>query len=385
MRGSEEKQGAMLALISPSSIVPTDHPLRAIKLRADAALREMSPVFDRMYAAGGRPSVPPETLLKALLLMALYSIKSERQLCEQLRYNFLFRWFLDLDMVSPPFDPTTFSKNRVRMQEHDVCGLFFRQVVEQARAEGLMSQEHFSVDGSLIEAWASMKSFVPKEEAAKEKEDEDDEPPADSDNSGGKGGKSRIRKKKGRNPWMNFRGTKRSNDTHTSTTDPEARLMRKGKGQPAMLAYSVHALMENRNGLLADFRIGLATGTAERAVAIDMLASLPGSHQVTCGADRNYDTEGFVSAARALGVTPHVVQNKKNRRSAIDERTTRHIGYKLSLKARMFIETVFGWAKATGRLDKCRFIGMLRNGMYGHVVGSAFNLLRICKLRPVSA
>jgi transposase len=378
MRGAEEKQGSMFAVVSPSSIVPADHPLRQIKVRADAALKEMSPLFDTMYAATGRGSVPPETLLKGQLLIALYSVPSERQLCEQLQYNFLFRWFLDMDMTSPPFDATTFGKNRERLLAHEACQVFFAKVVEQAKAEGLLSREHFSVDGSLIEAWASMKSFVPKDGS-------DDEPrtPKGGGN-GGKGGKSRIKKKrKDRNAWKDFSGKSRSNETHASTTDPEARLARKGNGQESRLCFSLHALMENRHGLLRDFRIELATGTAERDVAAEMLWALPGSHRVTVGGDKGYDTKDFVATCKEIGATPHVAQNQHARRSsAIDERTTRHAGYAASLRARMFIESIFGWAKTKGGIRRTRFKGRARTQMYAHIVGAAYNLLRMSKLAP---
>jgi len=374
MRGPEEKQGSMFAVVSPSSIVPVDHPLRQIKVRADAALKEMSPLFDAMYAATGRASIPPESLLKAQLLIALYSVPSERQLCEQLQYNFLFRWFLDMDMTSPPFDATTFGKNRERLLAHETCKVFFAKVVDQAKAEGLLSREHFSVDGSLIEAWASMKSFVPKDGS-------DSEPRAPK---GGKGGKSRIKKRKrGRNAWKDFSGQSRSNDTHASTTDPEARLARKGNGQEARLSFSLHALMENRNGLLRDFRIEHATGTAERDVAGDMLRSLPGSYRVTVGADKGYDTQDFVAECKEIGATPHVARNEHARRSsAIGKRTTRHAGYALSQRARMFIESIFGWAKTKGGLRRTRYKGRARTQMYAHIVGAAYNLLRMSKLAP---
>jgi transposase len=373
MRGEEEKQSTMFAVVSPSSIVPDDHPLRQIKERADAALKEMSALFDEMYAAAGRASIPPETLLKSQLLIALYSVPSERQLCEQLRYNFLFRWFLDMDMTSPPFDATTFGKNRERLLKHEACKVFFTKVVDQAQAAGLLSREHFSVDGSLIEAWASMKSFVPKDGS-------DDGPKG----TGGKGGKSRIKKRKDRNAWKDFSGTRRSNETHASTTDPEARLARKGNGQESRLCFSLHALMENRHGLLRDFRIELATGTAERDVAEEMLRDLPGSYRVTVGGDKGYDTKDFVAACKDIGATPHVAQNENARRSsAIDERTTRHIGYSLSLRARMFIESIFGWAKTKGGLRRTRFKGRRRTQMYAHMSGAAYNLLRMSKLAPV--
>jgi len=364
----------MIALISPSSLVPADHPLRAIKVRADEALRAMSPLFDEMYGSTGRPSIPPETLLKGQLLIALYSVPSERQLCEQLRYNLLYRWFLDMDMSSPVFDVTVFTKNRERLLKHQACEAFFKQVVEQARAEGLLSGEHFSVDGTLIEAWASMKSFVPKDS------DDDDPKPG----AGGKGGKSRIKKRSGRNSWKDFSGKKRSNETHRSTTDPEARLMRKGPGQEARLSFSLHALMDNRAGLLADLRVAQATGTAEREVAEEMLRSVRGSHRITVGADRAYDTKGFVAACREIGATPHVAQNASGRRSsAIDLRTTRHVSYRVSQRARMFIESIIGWAKTRGGMRRTRFKGRARTQMYGHVVGAAYNLIRICRMAPV--
>lgn len=378
MRGPEEKQSSMFAVVSPSSIVPEDHPLRQIKQRADAALKDMSPLFDKMYAASGRASIPPETLLKSQLLIALYSVPSERQLCEQLRYNFLFRWFLDMDMTSPPFDATTFGKNRERLLEHEACNEFFKKVVAQAEKDGLLSRDHFSVDGSLIEAWASMKSFVPKDGS-------DDEPPASKGGGGqsGKGRKGRIKKRKDRNAWKDFSGKSRSNETHASTTDPEARLARKGSGQEARLCLSLHALMENRNGLLRDFRIALATGTAERDVAEEMLRALPGSHRVTVGGDKGYDTKDFVAACKQIGATPHVAQNEHARRSsAIDDRTTRHVGYTLSLRARMFIESIFGWVKTKGGLRRTRFKGRARTQMYAHMVGAAYNLLRMSKLAP---
>ena len=376
MRGPEQKQSSMIALISPSSVVPKDHPLRTIKVRADAALKEMSPLFNRMYSVFGRPSIPPESLLKGQLLIALYSVRSERQFCEQLTYNLLFRWFLDMDMTSPAFDPSTYSKNRERLLKHVACGVFFQQIVAQARGEGLLSSEHFSVDGSLIEAWASMKSFEPKT-ASK------DEPPPP--HGTGKGGRSRIKKRGDRrgdrNSWKDFSGTKRSNETHASTTDAEARLMRKGTGQTAKLSFSVHALMENRNGLLTDFRVDLATGTAERDTAEEMLRAVRGSHRITVAADRGYDTSAFVAACREIGATPHVAQNTSGgRRSAIDGRTTQAPGYTVSCRARMFIESIFGWLKTVGGLRRTRFKGRARTGAYAYMAGAAYNLVRMARL-----
>src|SRR4051794_36356174 len=294
----------MLSLVTPEKRVPEDHPLRQVKILAEEALRTLSPVFEQMYSSVGRPSIPPERLLKATLLMALYTVRSERMLCEQIEYNLLFRWFLDMNMDESTFDPTTFTKNRQRLLEHDVARRFFQAVVAQAEAAGLMSREHFTVDGTLIEAWASIKSFRRKDEKP------GDRPPPDDPG----------------NPTVNFRGEKRSNETHESKTDPEARLARKSKNTAAILAYSQHALMENRNGLLVDLRIAPANGTAERDVALEMLdEELPGSKRITLGGDKGYDTRDFVAQCRERNVTPHVAQNiTKHRDSAIDDRTTRH-------------------------------------------------------------
>jgi len=374
MRGPEEKQSSLLALISPSSIVPSDHPLRAIKERADAALKALSPQFDAMYAEGGRASIPPETLLKAQILIILYSVRSERQFCEQLSYNFLFRWFLDMDMVSPPFDATTFSKNRERLIKHEISQRFFQQVVQQADDEGLLSSEHFSVDGTLIEAWASTKSFVPKEEAAERRDDDDSRPPGNA--------RQRRRARRERNAWKDFSGTKRTNETHVSTTDPEARMMRKGGGKEAKLSYGAHVLMENRNGFVVNGRVTEATGTAEREAGLEMLAEVQGSHKGTAGGDRGYDTQDFVEGCRRLGFTPHVAQNTTKRRSAIDRRTTRHSGYALSIKARMAIEGIIGWAKTIGGIRRTRFRGRERVAMHVDLVLAAYNLLRLIKLAP---
>jgi transposase len=300
-------------------------------------------VFDEMYADTGRPSVPPERLLKGQLLIALYSIRSERQLCEQLQYNLLFRWFLDMDMLDTAFDATTYSRNRDRLMKHDVAAAFFLAVRDQAH--DLMSREHFSVDGTLIEAWASLKSFRRKDD------DKDDD----------------------HNGWGDFRGERRSNETHESKTDPEARLMRKGNGQPAKLSYMGHALVENRNGLLVDLRVSTATGKAEREVAGAMLDDHERPARTTLGADRAYDTRDFVDDCRQLGVTPHVAQNTTNRRSAIDARTTRHVGSSISQRLRMRIEQVFGWGKTIGGLRRTRLRGLARTqfGNYLKRLGSS--------------
>ena len=344
----------MLCLVSPESRVPSDHPLRDIKKLADVALRELSPVFDAMYAETGRPSVPPERLLKSLLLIALHSIRSERQFCEQLEYNLLFRWFVDMEMLEAAFDASTFSRNRERLMEHEVAALFFAAVRRHAAA--LMSSEHFSVDGTLIEAWASMKSFRPKD---------DDE----GDNNG----------------WGDFRGERRRNDTHESKTDSEARLMRKGNGREAKLCFAGHALMENRNGLLVDLTVSEANGTAERDTALSMLEE-HASRGATVGADRGYDTRGFVQSCRERGVTPHVAQHQNERRSsAIDGRTTRHAGYRISQTTRMRIEKIFGWIKSVGGLRRTRYRGRARTQLAAYFVGAAYNLLRVARLQRCSA
>jgi len=361
MRGKDVKQSSMLCLMSPEGMVPERHPARRIKKMADDCLAAMSPTFDAMYAGTGRPSIPPERLLKASLLMALYSVRSERQFCEQLGYNLLFRWFLDMDMVEPTFDATTFTKNRERLLAHDVAGEFFRAVVEHARKAHLMSSEHFTVDGTLIEAWASLKSFKKKD--AKN----DDAPPDDPGN-----------------PTVNFHGEKRSNDTHASTTDPEAKLARKGRGKEARLAYSAHALMENRHGLLVDFRVAEANGRAEREVALAMLddhKTIRGP--ATVGADKGYDTHDFVAECRAMNVVPHVAQlMNEYRGSAIDARTTRHPGYGVSQRIRKRIEEIFGWAKTVGGFRRTRYRGRRRTQLAAYVVGAAYNLVRLARLAP---
>jgi transposase len=348
----------MLMLMSPEGVVPERHPLRGIKALADAALRRLSPTFDAMYGETGRPSIPPERLLKAQLLVALYTIRSERQFCEQLSYNLLFRWFMDMSMSEPVFERTAFAHNRDRLLAHDVAGEFFREIVQQARKARLMSEEHFTVDGTLIEAWASLKSF-------KQKERDDDDPP---DNPG--------------NPMVDFRGEKRSNATHESTTDPDARLMRKGLGKEAKLSFSAHALMENRNGLLVDLVVDEANGTAERKVALEMLdAAVPGTRRVTLAADKGYDTRDFVDQCRQRNVIPHVAQySAPRRRSGIDGRTTRHAGYGVSQRIRKRVEEIFGWMKTVGGFRKTRYVGLGRTQMSAYLIGAAYNLLRVSRL-----
>lgn len=369
MRGEDNKQPSMLCLTSPSARVPQGHPIRVIKELADSALARLSRTFDKMYSHTGRPSIPPERLLKATLLMALYSVRSERQFCEQLDYNLLFRWFLDIDMLAPSFDPTSFGKNRDRLLEHDVAAKFFHEVVSEAKRRGLVSEDHFSVDGTLIEAWASLKSFRPK---------------GDNDGSARRGDRDGTRGSDS-NPWMNFRGEKRKNDTHESKTDPESRLMRKSNGREAKLSFYAHALMENRNGLLADLRVTEANGRAEVTAGLEMLRDLVRRRRrrrrVTVGADKGYDTHRFVDGCRALKVTPHVAQNiAKTRGSNIDRRTVRHAGYKISQTIRRRIEEPWGWAKTTGNFRRSRYRGRARTQFAAFFVGAAYNLMRIARL-----
>lgn len=366
MRGTPPKQTSMLCLQSPEAVVPADHPLRKIKKLVDVTLAKLSPTFDAMYSAVGRPSIPPERLLKASLLMALYTVRSERMFCEQLGYNLLFRWFLDMEMTQEPFVPTVFSHNRQRLIAHEVAQQFFETVVAQARAGNLLSDDHFTVDGTLIDAWASLKSFRPKDEKKNDKDPPKDDPG---------------------NPTVNFHGEKRGNATHASTTDPEAKLARKGRGKEAKLSYSGHALMENRHGLLVDFRIAEANGTAERAMALQMVReTLVGDHRITLGADKGYDTRGFVADCREANVTPHVARNERRKGgSAIDGRTTRHAGYSVSQRLRKRVEEIFGWMKTVGNFRRSRYKGQARTQLAAHLVGAAYNLVRIARLLPEAA
>jgi transposase len=354
----------MLSLLTPEKRVPANHPLRRVKELAEACLKALSPLFDAMYSSVGRSSIPPERLLKSSLLMAFYSIRSERLFCEQLDYNILFRWFLDMNMDEPSFDHSTFSKNRERLIAHDVGREFLLMVVAQAKAHGLMSDEHFTVDGTLIEAWASLKSFRKKDEKP------EDRPPPDDPG----------------NPTVNFHNEKRSNATHHSTTDPESRLAKKGKGKEAKLSYSQHALMENRNGLLIDLRIAEANGNAEREVALAMIGDLPGEHRITVGGDKGYDTKDFVVGCYFRDVTPHVAQNITERRgSAIDGRTTRHPGYSISQRIRKRVEEIFGWEKTVGNFRRTRYRGRDRTSLASYLLGAAYNLLRMGRLLKAAA
>jgi transposase len=367
MRGRAKKQASMLAFVDPETMIPIDHPLRTIKRFADAALAELSPLFDEMYAADGqgRASIPPERLLKASLLISLYSVRSERAFCEELTYHLLFRWFLDMDMLEPSFDHSTFSKNRARLLRHRVSREFFDAVVLQADRRHLLSDEHFSVDSTLIEAAASLKSFRPK-----------DEPPPPKRPDGASPS----------NRWVDFHREKRSNATHHSTTDADARLYRKGPGKEARLSYMGQALMENRHGLLVDFQVTIATGTAERDVVPQLIdaARQRGFHPRTLGADKAYDTREFVGGLRAQGVTPHVAQNTTGRRSAVDGRTTRRPGYDASQKVRRRIEEIFGWIKTVGGLRRTRYRGLERVDFAGYLVAAAYNLVRLVRLATVA-
>ena len=364
MRGHESKQTSMLSIVSSEHRVRADHPLRKVKQIADEALTRLSPTFDAMYSGMGRPSIPPERLLKSSLLIAFYSIRSERLFCEELEYNLLYRWFLDMSMAEETFDASTFSRNRERLLKHDVANLFFVEIVEAARRAKLLSHEHFTVDGTLIEAWASLKSLKPKDGSKK------NEPPDDPGN-----------------PTVNFHGEKRGNDTHESTTDPEAKLARKGNSREAKLSYGAHALMENRNGLLVDFAVEPAQGVTEREAALSMMReTLVTKERATVGADKGYDTRNFVDGCRELGVTPHVAQDISTRRgSMIDDRTTRHEGYAVSQRVRKRVEEIFGWMKTVGGFRKTRYRGLARTRMAGMMVAAAYNLLRMARMMTAAA
>ena len=358
MRGEDQRSEGLFSYVRLEARIPADHPLRPIRELVDAALADLSPCFDRLYAREGRPSIPPERLLRALLLQAFYTVRSERQLMEQLDYNLLFRWFVGLSTEYPVWDATVFCKNRDRLLNGDIAAKFFASVLNLPQVRKLLSSEHFSVDGTLIEAWASMKSFVPKDSAGK--------PP-----SGTGGG--------GRNAERNFHGEKRKNDTHSSTTDPDARLFRKGAGKEAKLCHMGHLMTENRHGLIVDARLTEANGAAERSTALDMIEdnAKPGS---TVGGDKNYDTAEFVAGCRERGCTPHVSQNDTNRRSAIDARTTRHPGYRISTIKRKRIEEPFGWMKTIGGLRETRHRGRGLVEWFFVLTATAYNLIRIPKI-----
>ena len=353
MRGDVTNQALLLTTLTPNDFVPTDHPIRAIKAIVDAALQELSPLFTEMYARVGRPSVPPEHLLKSCLLIALYSIRSERQFCERLHYDLLVKWFLDLNISDPAFDASTFSKNKARLLEHEVARRFFEAVLAAAQRRRLLSADQFTADGTLLEAWAALKSVQPRD---------------------GGGGPPEAG---GRNPSVDFHGEQRVNATHASTTDPEARLARKGTGKEARLCFAGHVLMENRSGLVVDVLVTEATGTAERDAAVEMLDHLPGQRRVTLGADKGYDARDFIAACREMRVTPHIARRK---RSTLDGRTTHHAGYAVSQRVRKRVEEVFGWMKTVGGGRQLRYKGVARNHLWAELTPTAYNPVRMATL-----
>ncbi len=347
----------MFSYLSPETRVRSNHPLRTIRLQVDKVLEQMSERFDSMYARTGRPSIPPEKLLRALLLQMLYSIRSERLLTEEIDYSILYRWFVGMSLDDEIWNPTTFTKNRERLLDADVAREFLAAVVVEARNQGWASDEHFTVDGTLLEAWASLKSFQPK--------DRKDTPPPDDPG----------------NPTVNFHGEKRSNQTHESTSDPDSRLARKGYGKEAKLSYNGNLLIENRNGLIVNTEVFEANGTAERDAALIMLEQVPGTGRVTVAADKGYDTKDFVAECRNMNVTPHVSQNdKRPGGSAIDGRTTRNEGYAISQKKRKRIEESFGWLKTVALLRKLRHRGIFKVGWVFTFAAAAYNLVRMRNL-----
>lgn len=354
MRGADEQPGAMFSYVSLEERVPKDHPLRAIRRITDRALEQLSPRFGALYVHFGRPSIPPEQLLRALLIQALYTIRSERQLMEQLDYNLLFRWFVGLGMDDAVWVPTTFTKNRDRLLAGDIAAAFFEAVVQQAELAQLLSHEHFTVDGTLLEAWASHKSFRPR--------DEDPPPPA------------------GGNPTVNFHGQRRANDTHHSTTDPDARLYKKARGREARLGYLGHAVIEHRSGLIVKTAVTPATGHGERDAALVMIETLPSARRITVAADKGYDTHDFVAELRHMRVTPHIAQHTAGRRSAIDGRTTRHRGYTVSQQKRKLVEQGFGWIKGVGGLRKLRHRGGPLVTWIFTFTAAVYNIVRLRRL-----
>ena len=374
MRGADIRTEGLFSYVSCEARVPEGHPLRPIRAIVDEALGVLSADFSKLYSQIGRPSIPPEKLLRALLVQAFYSVRSERQLMEQLDYNLMFRWFVGLSMDAPIWDVTVFTKNRDRLLAGDVAAKFMAAVLGQVRVKALLSQDHFSVDGTLIEAWASMKSFKPKDGAAGDGTEGDGPDDGASPTSG------KTPKSNGRNATRDFHGEKRSNDTHASSTDPDARLFKKARGQAARLCHMGHLLMENRHGLIVDTMLTHATGTAEREAALAMLERLKGNHRITLAADKAYDVADFIAKLRALGVTPHVAQNTTNRRSAIDGRTTRHPGYAVSQRIRKRIEEGFGWMKTYGGMRKTRHVGNPRVAWTFTLTAAACNLVRLPKL-----
>jgi transposase len=358
MRGADYQQSGMFSYISAERRVPEDHPLRAIRTMVDVTLRNMGTQFDAMYAQVGRPSIAPEKLLRALLLQVLYTVRSERMLMEQLNYNLLFRWFVGMNIDDPVWDVTVFTKNRERLLAGGVASTVFAEVLAQARSRALLSSEHFTVDGTLIEAWAGHKSF-------KRKDGSDQRPPDDPSN-----------------PTVDFHGERRSNATHQSTTEPEARLAKKGAGKEAKLSFAGHVLMENRNGLAVNGCVTLAEGRAEVEAAVAMVEEIPGQHRVTVGGDKAYDTKEFVQEMRDHQVTPHVALKAT---TIIDARTTRHSGYAISQQKRKRVEEIFGWLKTVGGLRKTRHRGVARVGWMFTFALAAYNLVRMRNLAAAAA
>lgn len=361
MRGEPPRQSKAFFYFSSEERVPTNHPLRKIKILLDKILHRLEPVFSQMYSDSGRPSIPPETLLKSSILMALYTVRSERLYCEMLDYNILFRWFLDMDLEVASFDHSTFSKNRDRLLAHNVSREFFSEVVNLIREEGLGSNEHFTVDGTLIESWASLKSFQSK-----------DGNPSPSDNDPS-------------NPTIDFRGEKRSNDTHESKTDPEARLAKKVKGSQAKMCHMGHVLMENRNGFCIDVEVTTATGDAEPATALDMIDRTKeelGMNPTTLGADANYYTEEFVDELRERKITPHVAPRERRPNVKVDGRTTRHATYQVSQRKRKLVEEIFGWLKTIGGMRKMRLVGTSLTAYWMELAVGTYDLIRLSKMRP---
>jgi transposase len=361
MRGADYEQSSMFSYISAERRIPKDHPLRALRAMADTALKDLNKRFDDLYAALGRPSIPPERLLRALLLQVLYTVRSERLLMEQLDYNFLFRWFVGLSIDDPVWDVTVFTKNRDRLLKGEVAEAFFAAVLAQARQRDLLSDEHFTVDGTLIEAWAGQKSFKRKDGTAAETPPKDDDPG---------------------NPSVDFHGEQRGNATHQSTTDPEALLARKGAGKEAKLSYTGHVLMENRHGLAVNCRVTQATGRAEPEAALAMVEQIPGWRRVTLGADKGYDRKELVQAMREHRVTPHFARKQT---TTIDQRTTRHPGYAISQRKRKRVEEIFGWVKTVGGLRKTRHRGVARVDWMFSLALAAYNLVRMRNLASAPA
>jgi transposase len=364
VRSKDAKQQVFFSYKSIEERIPEDHPIRDLKKLVDEALAGLSSEFDLLYSHTGRPSIPPEQLLRALLLQIFFSVRSERQLVEQLNYNMMFRWFVGLNLDDDIWNATTFTKNRNRLLEGEIAEKFFAEVLSTAKKQGLVSQEHFTVDGTIIEAWASHKSFQPKEVS-----DSDDNDPPQSKTGGGK------------NPDVDFKGQKRTNDTHESKTDPDARLCKKSQKTGAQLGYMGHVLMENRNGLVVDVRVNHAVGKSEHSAAASMASAIAGKVRVTLGGDKGYDSNELLAELRSMGISPHIAKNDHKRRtSSIDNRTTRHEGYHVSQKKRKLVEQIFGWGKTVGCLRKVKHRGLDLVKSITTMNMAAYNLIRIRNL-----